>query len=115
MVQKTILKREQNEEFYDNVNEVLNLHIKAIRQRKIISSVVREKLYEFYRKNDVNREEGNRPIGSTMLEEFNNNTNDTQFHALQLIGYRTINPQGEIEFKPRINIKLIGYFCWCWS
>lgn len=105
MVQRRILKREQNETIYDNVVEVLNLQRK-INVRMIGSSLVNRKVNELYRKNNVNRVAP--MINGNRVAEFNRNTTETQNHALKLIGSRRINEEGKIEFIPMPNPKLLN-------
>lgn len=106
MVQRRILKREQNETIYDNVVEVLNLQ-RRINVRMIGSSSVNRKVDELYRKNNENRV-APMNIGNRVVEEFNNNTTETQNHALKLIGSRRINEEGKIQFIPMPNPKLLN-------
>ena len=97
MVQKRILRKEQDETTYNNVVQVLRLHRNSDVKR-ISPFNVRRKLVEIYRMN--NKTPRNNRISYDTIEGFNQNTTETQTHALHLIGYRSLNQQGELKFNP---------------
>lgn len=108
MVQRRLLKKEEDEELYDNISKVLSLSRRegrssywGLRQNNICLNISNlSNTMTFYQAKELLR--------GIDLDNFNTTSCATR-HALGLIGRRSLDGNGNIKFIPHTNIELLSH------
>lgn len=110
MAQRRILKREQEEEMYDNISKMLSLSrrnvgssYRGINHNEICFNI------SILSNNTISPSQSRQLLRGIDINHFNNNTSNIEKHALGLIGKRRMDRDGNIKFVPHNNNELLSH------